>query len=199
MARINLLVPFILKAEGGLSDVESDAASANPCPYKNPANQQTGYHTNKGITWPVFVSYFGNTPASGARFFAMDTEDWTVIFKKEYWDKFLGDSIKSDRVANVIGNLIFMAGRYYPELDIEKLLNNIFNAHLAQDGIFGPAVIASLNSIPEEPLYNDLLALAKKYFTDLATSKPQYKVDLDGWLDRLYQLEKWNLLIVSEN
>src|ERR1700740_1222268 len=100
MADYKLLIPFILSAEGGLSRSPNDMAGKNPqniCPYA--FNGEHGFHTNKGITWGVFKSFWGDNPDTGVRFFVMAPADWVPIFKKLYWDAAKADYIASQRVA----------------------------------------------------------------------------------------------------
>ena len=53
---------YILKWEGGLSKHPRDSAARHPLP------DGSGYHTNKGITWRVFRSIYGNTQEAVNRF-----------------------------------------------------------------------------------------------------------------------------------
>lgn len=52
MADIQAIIPFTYKWEGGLSRATTDKASASPSPYVHQGVK--GWHTNKGITYPVF-------------------------------------------------------------------------------------------------------------------------------------------------
>src|ERR1700689_3959171 len=98
MADSSVIVPFIQRAEGGLYNNPNDPASRNPCPYPNPADGTTGWHTNKGVTWTTWVETFGGSADSGNSFFAMNDQDWLAIFKPQYWDAVLGDQINSQRI-----------------------------------------------------------------------------------------------------
>lgn len=67
--------------EGGLSNALTDSASKNPknwCPIKhNP--KAPPYHTNRGITYSVWVSVYGKN--QNERFLKMSDTDWLGIFK----------------------------------------------------------------------------------------------------------------------
>ena len=57
MTIIEKYVKFTKKWEGGLSRDKNDSASSYPCP--TPYKGKTGYHTNAGITYKTWVSFFG--------------------------------------------------------------------------------------------------------------------------------------------
>jgi peptidoglycan hydrolase-like protein with peptidoglycan-binding domain len=76
------LIDWKLKAEGGLSRNTNDSASSYPCP--TPYNGVSGYHTNKGITYKTWRSYFD--ASQDMRFYAMSHDDWSTIFDKLYWN-----------------------------------------------------------------------------------------------------------------
>jgi len=88
------LIDVKLKLEGGLSRAKTDAASKNSeniCP--TPYNGQYGYHTNKGITYSVWVNRFGKNKDN--RFLNMSHEDWLSIFDKLYWNKNISSQYES--------------------------------------------------------------------------------------------------------
>ena len=181
MADCKFLAPFILSAEGGYVN--------------NPADK--GGETNKGITWSTWVAEFGDTTASHNRFIVMMGEDWSKIFKNGYWDKCLADQITDQRMANTITDWVWCSGQHFPELDVQKLINTIFNKHLAEDGLFGPATIQSLNDCDAAILYTSLIARRKQYCQDIVASAQannDHSQDgfLTGWLNRINNLVKYN-------
>lgn len=181
MSDCKFLAPFILAAEGGYVN--------------NPADK--GGETNKGITWSVWVSFNGDTTASHNRFIVMMTNDWTKIFKTGYWDKCLADQISDQRIANTIADWVWSSGQHYPELHVQKLINTIFNKHLAEDGLFGPATIEALNAANPDALYTSLIDRRKQYYKDivaLAQANGDHSQDgfLTGWLNRINNLVKYN-------
>lgn len=206
MAKSEELAPFILSAEGGYVKSKTDA----------------GGETNKGITYTVWASVFGDSPESHARFMAMQPADWIKIFKQNFWDHCLGDQINSQRVGNVIADWVWGSGQYFPEKHIQHVLNEILakhiQQHVAEDGAFGPATIAVLNAQDEEELYNDILADREQYtlnlcqadlaalkikypevtdlilLANLATKEEmKYLPNLKGWQNRIDHLKTYNL------
>lgn len=78
------LSKFIQKWEGGLSRDTKDTASSNPAPWTYKG--QTGWHTNKGITYSAFVSNanrLGYAPTA-ENFFTMPDAIWYKILKEVY-------------------------------------------------------------------------------------------------------------------
>ncbi len=188
MASASKLVPFILAAEGGYVN--------------NPADK--GGETNKGITWNSWVSFFGDASASRHRFRAMQADDWTQLFKACYWDKCLADQVADQCIANTIADWVWCSGQHFPELDIQKLINTIFNKHLAEDSVFGPATIETLNSCDAGSLYESLIERRRQYCFDIisfAQAKNDHSQDvfLDGWLNRIYNLIKYNSKLMAES
>lgn len=181
MADYKKLVPFILQAEGG---------------YVNNAADKGG-ETNKGITWDVWVSFFGDTKTSHNRFIVMMADDWSQIFKSGYWDKCLADAITDQRIANAIADWVWCSGQHFPELDVQKLINTIFNKHLAEDGLFGPATIEALNESEADTFYESLIARRRQYCKDIvsfahAKGDDSQDVFLRGWLNRIDNLVSFN-------
>lgn len=161
MANCLHVVPFIKNAEGGLSKDTADSASANPVP------DGSGYHTNKGITWTAWSNIFGTGSDSISRFYAMSDQDWMVLFKQPFWDTILGDQIQSQRIADIIVDWVWGSGKHYPELDIQIILNNSFGQHLAEDGSFGNASVASINSANEQAEWDAIVAKRFSYLDDI--------------------------------
>jgi len=75
------LIPFVEQWEGGLSRKTSDTASSHPAPWVY--NGESGWHTNKGVTYSTFVSLasqigYAITPEN---FFNMSNDLWIKILK----------------------------------------------------------------------------------------------------------------------
>lgn len=182
MANYLHLVPFIKKAEGGLSKNPADAASTNPVP------DGSGYHTNVGVTWSTWCSMFGSDAGSIQRFYAMSDEDFGAILKKLYWDPILGDQINSQRTADMILDWNYNSGRFYSSADTQDILIHSFGQHIGEDGKFGPATIAAINAVDEPTLYQDLIDRRLQFFEQCVTAHPTNSVFLQGWKNRISAL-----------
>lgn len=169
MAECKIIVPFIKRAEGGHVN--------------DPADR--GGDTNKGITYAVWKTIFGDTYD---RFIAMSDADWMVIFKKLFWDAILGDQIKSQRIADAIVDWVWGSGKHYPEADVQDILIHAFGKHITEDGNFGPATIEAINSVNEEELYNDIIAKHSWFFDQCVKSHPTDIKFINGWHNRLNHL-----------
>jgi lysozyme family protein len=169
MSDYKRMIPFIKKAEGGWVNDPDDS----------------GGETNKGITYSTWKSMFGDTHD---RFMAMSDDDWGLIFKKLYWDVMLGDQIKSQRISDVIVDWVWGSGKHYSEADVQDILIHAFGQHLTEDGNFGTQTIASINSVDEETLYNDIVAKRFWFFDQCVVTKPTNAKFLQGWKNRLNNL-----------
>ncbi len=182
MARSEHVVPFIKKSEGGLSRSTADTASAHPIP------DGSGYHTNKGITWTAWSKLFGSGPDSIAKFYVMSDQDWNKIFKPLYWDAVMGDKITSQKIADLIVDWVWGSGKHYPELDVQIILNHLFNEHLTEDGNFGPATIAAINREDETELFKDIVTKRYEFLQNIVTNNPKQEINLQGWKNRMAHL-----------
>lgn len=176
MADYQKLIPFILKAEGGWVNDPSDS----------------GGETNKGITYSTWKSIFGDTHD---KFMKMSKEDWSVIYKKLYWDAAWGDKINSQRIANLIVDWVWGSGKHYPELSIQDILINSFNQHITKDGNFGQHTIDAINTIDEQKLYDLIIVKRTNYLYSITKSTPTNSKFLKGWLNRLNNLIEFNKYI----
>lgn len=186
MANSSNIRPFIQKWEGGLSRNPADTASRNPAPW--PYNGQTGYHTNKGVTYSTFASLapqlgYTITPEN---FFTMPALIWDGIFKIGYWNPWELDRMRSQIIADFIADFAYMSGTQGSFNSIKK--------YLAGKGISvstrGQAVDA-LNKLSlgnEQQIFTELVAHREAFFKSL--NQPTF---INGWLNRLNNLKDFGL------
>jgi lysozyme family protein len=172
MANYLNIVPLIKQFEGGLSKNPQDKAANYPVP------DGSTYHTNKGITWRVWESLFGPLQPSIFGWYNMTDANWEYIFKKLYWDKFKGDQINSQKIADILANWVWMSGSYTPVKNLQYILG------ITQDGQFGPITLAALNNSDQTDTYNKLKGLQTAFFNNLG-NQTQYTTFKTGWLNRL--------------
>ena len=175
MANYQNIIPFILKAEGGLSKDKNDMASKYPVP------DGSGYHTNKGITWKVWSNVYGSDKNSIQQFYDMPQSKWNIIFKRLYWDSIKGDNIISQRIADILVNWVWGSGIYIPVSRLQKILG------LKVDGVFGGNTLNAVNLANEKLLY-EALKNSQYNFFDTLSNKPEYSMYKQGWLNRLNNL-----------
>jgi len=172
MANAAAVIPFIKRWEGGLSKAKTDKASLDPVP------DGTGYHTNKGITWAVWLTEFGAGKQSIKDFYAMPDNLWSKIYIKYFWSQIKGNDINSQRIADILANWAWGSGPYRPSVALQKILG------VTADGVIGPQTIAKLNKANEPEVFSKLKAANIAFFDNLS-KQPDYAANRTGWFNRL--------------
>jgi lysozyme family protein len=178
-------INFTKRWEGGLSRDTNDSASSYPCP--TPYQGKSGYHTNIGITYKVWVSVFGKN--NDARFFAMNNEDWFKVFKSLYWDSVKGDDYKCFSIAVIVTGMAWGSGAHRASITLQQAINNC-GGNVTVDGKIGMKTIAGANAINDLKLFNELIRLRKQFFlaiSEVGTKNAKFR---KGWLNRLADYEK---------
>lgn len=203
MAQIGSIIAFTYVHEGGLSRSSSDSASANAAPFaiRDPRSGEykTGWHTNKGITYPAFLSaskQYG-FPASKENFEKMPHDIWLTIAKRNYWDKVELDSVNSQSVANILFSFIWGAG-YGWTPRIKRYVKRKGVAWSVSDSKSDLKGIASaFNSLvsrySERVIVDDLISEKKAFLLSLNQPKNE-----KGWLNRLDKLREYSYTLMSE-
>lgn len=181
MANFLILVPFLLKAEGGLSRDKTDTASKFPCP--TPYQGKKGWHTNKGITYQTWINTFGKS--KDARFFEMSDEDWAKITKPKYWDKWKADEIKSQAVANILVDYVFNSGTNGIK-NVQKLIG------VNPDSIVGPKTLEAVNNQSEKEFLTKLYNERYRFYDAIIASNPSQEKYKKGWYNRVKDLKSFN-------
>jgi lysozyme family protein len=167
MAKIEQLVPFILKWEGGFSNDPAD----------------TGGATMRGITWKTFREYRssrGQPAPTLADLKAMSMAEWTDILRTRYWDPWQADRIESQAVANLLVGWGWGSGVGTAVRQLQQLLK------LDADGIVGPKTLGAINGPDEVELFRRIWLARKDFFVDIVKRNPSQIKFLSGWLNRLY-------------
>jgi len=186
MANSSNIRPFIQKWEGGLSRNPADTAARNPAPW--PYNGQTGFHTNKGVTFTTFTAQaprlgYAITPDN---FFAMPAFIWDGIFKTGYWDPWELDRMNSQIIADFIADFAYTTG-------VSGSFNSI-KKYLATKGIAvnnRSQAVDALNRLSlgkEQQIFTELVAHREAFFKSL--NNPTF---ITGWLNRLNNLKDFGL------
>lgn len=166
MAKIEILVPKILKWEGGFVDHPNDGGGA----------------TNKGVTIGTFTYYRkrkGLPTPSVNDLKVISDEEWISILKTLYWDKWKGDEIDNQSIANILVDWSWVSGGYgiiYPQ----QVLG------VKSDGVVGNKTLTAVNTYAnQKELFKKLWNRRKLHFENIAKNDPSQKVFLGGWLNRL--------------
>lgn len=174
------LKPFIIEVEGGLSGAQSDRASKNYCP--TPLNGKY-YHTNKGVTYATWVVFFGKR--KDKQFLEMPDKYWMKIFFYGYWDRWKASDIYAQNIANILVDWVYISGVWGVKFP-QRLLG------VDDDGIVGTKTLTTLNKQNKDKFSKRLFRRREKQFRDIAKSDTSQNIFLNGWLNRLKRLEKFN-------
>jgi lysozyme family protein len=192
MSKVELLLPKILKWEGGFANDPADSGGA----------------TNKGVTLATFRAYRKahkmKIPTVEDLKRITDAEVMAIL-KEFYWDKMQADSIANQSIANLCVNNLWGSGTGYI-----KTIQGVLK--VKQDGIVGPVTLAKLNGWkPQSDIFNRLWHRRRKFFFDIVDSsvaayerkigrkateselmRYTKKRFLKGWLNRLndFQFEE---------
>ena len=164
MASYKKLKPIVLKWEGGYA-----------------GNIDGQICTMKGVTLATFRNCFGKSKTCKDLRNITDAQ-WDSIFIQKYWNRWSGDAIKSQAIADILVDWVWASGIYgikYPQ----RVLG------VVDDGIVGPKTIAAINNYPnQKELFQKLWNRRKKHFE--ALGKGSNAKFLKGWLNRLNDF-KW--------
>lgn len=165
MARIELLVPFLKKWEGGYVCDPDDLGGA----------------TNRGVTVETYRRYCrlnGLRVPSLAMLKKLTEERWLDIVKTMYWDRFMADAIASQSVANICVDWLWMSGSV-----AIKRVQEIVGVKV--DGIVGEKTLAAINVRSPQPLFGAIKEARKEYIDEICRKRPKNEKFRRGWLNRL--------------
>lgn len=165
MADYRKLKPFILKWEGGFVNDKNDLGGA----------------TNKGVTLATFRSVYGQS-MSVNDLKNITERQWEHIFKTCYWDKWKGDEIEDQNVANILVDWTWCSGAYGIKIP-QRVLG------VSVDGVVGGKTIAALNARDGKALFKELKEERIAYIDRICQTRPQNKKFRNGWLNRINSLK----------
>lgn len=167
MADINVLVPLILKWEGGFVNDPDDLGGA----------------TNMGVTLATYRQYrkSRNLPAPTVDDLKnLSREEWTDILKTYYWDRWQADRIRDQSVANILVDWVWASGAYGIRIP-QQILD------VTADGIVGKNTLAALHSYtPQAELFDRIKQARFEYINRICTSRPANQKFRKGWENRIW-------------
>ena len=188
MAKIELIIPFILKWETGnvIRPSESLEAYYNRCKaskggISNDPDDSGGY-TICGVTHSTYRTYCKAKrlpdPTKADMKKALIYTVWLDVLKRRFWNKCKCDQINNQSVALIVLDWFWGSG-----LAGIKALQRCLS--LKADGIIGPKTLATLIDANPRNLFEHIRNSREQFFWKLVERRPKDGKYLKGWLRRL--------------
>ena len=174
MTRIEKYGIYCRSWEGGWSNHPNDKGGA----------------TMTGVTYTTFCAFRAAKGLKKPTLLDLKNitdKEWNAVLRWHTWDKARLEDIKSEWVAYLIADCVWMSGAGYL-----KRIQSLYG--LKADGIFGPKTLAKLNGLNQQALFNTLWKQRKQFFQSIGTGKNA--VFLKGWLRRL-DCVNWGYLLCN--
>lgn len=181
---------YILRWEGGLSKHPRDSAARHPVP------DGSGFHTNKGVTWRVFRSIYGESQDAIVRFYRMTHDDFRGIYKL-YWNGVKADSVNSQVIAEYMADFAWGSGVAGASRQIQKWLNSQ-GYKVGVDGKIGNQTITAVNNLIKdkgEKIAFESLDAHRRHFLSLLRD---FDVFGQGWYNRLNDFVAYAYSLINE-
>ena len=165
MAKIEFLIPKILKWEGGFVNDPIDKGGA----------------TNKGVTlntWKaVGYDIDGDSDIDVDDIRLLDKDHFKLVLAK-YWNRWQADAINSQLLANILVDWVWGSGKWGIVIP-QRLLG------VPADGKVGVQTLSALNSQNEEEFLAKVYAARVDFLHGIVKRDPSQKRFIKGWLNRL--------------
>ena len=174
------LASFFKKWEGGLSRDPKDTASVDPCP--TPYKGKTGYHTNKGITYQTWKSFFGKS--NDKRFHDMSDADWFQVFEKGYWNP-MAKVTDNELILCVLSSWAWGSGVNGAIKHLQRFLR------VEDDGIVGKNTRGALSKVLSNHHEKYLALLMCDNRAYQFSKMKSFDAHGKGWLNRLKEFREF--------
>lgn len=148
-----------------------------------------GGETNWGITWPTLRRALaaGLVP-SGTSVVSLTQAEASAIFAAYYWRE-PGFDMLPPALAVCCYDGGVNSGPHQATLWLQRALNQ-HGAHLAPDGLVGPATLAAAERLPQYPVLEDALQLRREFLEALVAARPSQARFRLGWARRVDALRR---------
>lgn len=164
--KFDVIKRHVLEWEGGFANHPSDPGGA----------------TNKGITLATYRKYFGQERTVEDLKNISDAE-WDRIFRTGFYDPMRADDIRNDAIAMLCVDMCWMSGTRTAIKKIQACLGT------KADGEVGKLTLGLLNDPDEKATFDKLKEMRRYWLESIVRNRPESKVFLKGWLNRLDSIE----------
>lgn len=188
MARVENIVPFILKWETGTTGIGlTNEQLFEKAKLKGFANDpdDLGGATMCGVTLATFTEYCrrkGYPRPTIVRLKAITYKEWLEILKTMFWDKWKADQINNESIALILVDWVWGSGKYGIAIP-QKAIG------VTADGIVGPKTIAAVNAKDPKQLFDLIRKERLAYIERICRSRPTNLKYKRGWLNRLNDIK----------
>lgn len=188
MARIESIVPFILKWETGTTGIGlTNEQLFEKAKLKGFANDpdDLGGATMCGVTLATFTEYCrrkGYPRPTIVRLKAITYKEWLEILKTMFWDKWKADQINNESIALILVDWVWGSGKYGITIP-QKAIG------VTADGIVGPKTVAAVNAKDPKQLFDLIRKERLAYIERICRSRPTNLKYKRGWLNRLNDIK----------
>ena len=188
MARVESIVPFILKWETGTTGIgltnEQLFEKAKLKGFSNDPDDLGGA-TMCGVTLVTLTEYCrrkGYPRPTIVRLKAITYKEWLEILKTMFWDKWKADQINNESIALILVDWVWGSGKYGITIP-QKAIG------VTADGIVGPKTIAAVNAKDPKQLFDLIRKERLAYIERICRSRPTNLKFKRGWLNRLNDIK----------
>ena len=188
MARVENIVPFILKWETGTTGIGlTNEQLFEKAKLKGFANDpdDLGGATMCGVTLATFKEYChrkGYPRPTIVRLKAIKYKEWLEILKTMFWDRWRADQINNESVALILVDWVWGSGKYGITIP-QKAIG------VTADGVVGQKTIAAVNARGPKQLFDLIKKERLAYIERICKSRPTNVKYKNGWLNRLNDIK----------
>lgn len=188
MAKVESIVPFILKWETGTTGIGlTNEQLFEKAKLKGFANDpdDLGGATMCGVTLATFTEYCrrkGYPRPTIVRLKAITYKEWLEILKTMFWDKWKADQINNESIALILVDWVWGSGKYGITIPQRAI-------GVTADGIVGPKTIAAVNARDPKQLFDLIRKERLAYIERICKSRPANVKYKKGWLNRLNDIK----------